>query len=74
MSEEEHLNHVPDEPSETPPKKPRIVRIGIGAALGAVGGYAWFHFVGCPTGSCAIQANPVAMTGLGVLMGASFGS
>ena len=51
--------------------RPRMI---VCAGLGAVGGFAWTYFVGCPTGSCALQANPYLMTGFGLLMGASLGS
>jgi hypothetical protein len=31
----------------------------LGALLGAVIGYAYYYFVGCKSGSCAISSNPV---------------
>lgn len=30
----------------------------IGALLGAVGGFLYYKFVGCVTGTCAITSNP----------------
>lgn len=42
----------------------------IGAVLGAVGGYLYYHFVGCASGTCAITSNPVNSTMYGALMGA----
>lgn len=35
---------------------PVIHLLGIG--LGALGGYAYFYFIGCRTGTCPITANP----------------
>ena len=40
-----------------------------GILLGAAGGYAYYHFVGCTSGSCAISSNPWRMTLYGALMG-----
>lgn len=41
-----------------------------GIALGAVAGYAYYHYVGCASGTCAITSNPVNSTLYGALMGA----
>lgn len=41
-----------------------------GIALGAVAGYAYYHFVGCASGTCAITSNPLNSTLYGALMGA----
>jgi len=27
---------------------------------GALAGYAYYYFIGCPTGSCAITSNPIS--------------
>ncbi|MEO5998239.1 MAG: DUF6132 family protein [Chitinophagaceae bacterium] len=42
----------------------------IGAILGAVGGYMYWKFVGCSSGSCAITSKPVNSTLYGAFMGA----
>ncbi len=42
----------------------------IGIALGAVGGYAYYYFIGCASGTCAITSNPLNSTAYGALMGA----
>lgn len=34
----------------------------IGVLAGAVAGYAYYYFVGCASGSCAITSNPVNST------------
>jgi hypothetical protein len=32
-------------------------RTALGAAIGAAGGAAYAHFIGCQTGTCAITSN-----------------
>ncbi len=44
----------------------------IGIVLGAVGGYLYYHFVGCSSGSCAITSKPVNSTLYGAMMGGLF--
>ncbi len=41
----------------------------IGVILGAIGGYLYYHFVGCNSGTCAITSKPVNSTLYGALMG-----
>jgi hypothetical protein len=41
----------------------------LGSLIGAAGGYAYYHFVGCNSGSCAITSSPINSTIYGVLMG-----
>lgn len=41
----------------------------IGITLGAVGGYLYYHFVGCNSGTCMITSKPVNSTLYGALMG-----
>ncbi len=45
----------------------------IGAAIGAIVGYAYYYFIGCPNGTCAITSKPVNSTLYGVLMGSLVG-
>lgn len=40
-----------------------------GVALGALLGYAWYYFIGCSSGSCAITSQPLNSTLYGALMG-----
>ncbi len=42
----------------------------IGAALGAIGGFLYWKYVGCLTGTCAITSNPVNSTIYFALFGA----
>lgn len=37
--------------------------------LGAFAGYAYYHFIGCVSGSCPITSNPWSSTGYGALIG-----
>lgn len=41
----------------------------LGGLLGAIGGYLYYHFIGCTTGSCAITSQPVSSTLYGAFMG-----
>ena len=43
-----------------------------GIFLGAVGGYLYYHFVGCNSGTCAITSKPLNSTLYGGLMGGLF--
>lgn len=38
-------------------------------ALGALGGYAYYHFIGCVNGSCPITSNPYISTAYGAVIG-----
>ncbi|MDX1935631.1 MAG: DUF6132 family protein [Flavihumibacter sp.] len=40
-----------------------------GVLIGSVAGYLYWKFVGCTSGTCYIQSNPVRMTLYGALMG-----
>ncbi len=41
----------------------------IGVILGAIGGYLYYHFVGCSSGTCALKSNPYIMISYGVVFG-----
>ena len=40
-----------------------------GIVAGAIGGYLYYHFVGCSSGTCAITSKPINSTLYGALMG-----
>ena len=40
-----------------------------GILLGALGGYLYYHFVGCHSGTCAITSKPLNSTLYGAVMG-----
>lgn len=41
----------------------------IGTIIGIIGGYLYYRFVGCQSGSCAITSNPYMSMIWGGLMG-----
>ena len=41
----------------------------IGVFVGAIGGYLYFYFVGCASGTCAITSKAVNSTLYGAMMG-----
>lgn len=41
----------------------------IGLIAGAIGGYLYYHFVGCANGTCAITSKPLNSTLYGAMMG-----
>ena len=41
----------------------------LGAALGALGGYLYWYFVGCADGTCPITSSPLNSTLWGAVMG-----
>lgn len=48
--------------------KKHIIRIA-GVFVGMVGGYLYYHFVGCNSGTCPITSNPFMSIIYGALMG-----
>jgi hypothetical protein len=40
-----------------------------GIVVGAVGGYLYYYYVGCVSGSCAITSKPLNSTLYGAVMG-----
>ena len=49
--------------------KKAIIITGIGIAIGLIAGYAYYHFVGCASGTCSITSNPLNSTLYGAMMG-----
>jgi len=41
----------------------------IGVIAGAIGGYLYYHFVGCASGTCAITPKPLNSRLYGAVMG-----
>jgi hypothetical protein len=46
-----------------------IIITGIGIVIGALAGYAYYFYVGCTSGTCAITSKPINSTLYGALMG-----
>lgn len=40
-----------------------------GIVMGSIGGYLYWNFVGCTSGSCPITSNPINATLYGAVMG-----
>jgi hypothetical protein len=41
----------------------------LGVLIGGLGGFLYYYYVGCTSGSCAITGNPIAS----IVMGSIFG-
>lgn len=48
-------------------KQHKLVIFGV--FLGALGGYLYYYFIGCVSGTCAITSNPLNSTIYGAVMG-----
>lgn len=48
--------------------KKHFLRI-IGLVVGAIGGYLYYHYVGCASGTCPITSNPYITTIYGSVLG-----
>lgn len=48
--------------------KKHFLRI-IGVFVGGIGGFAYYHFVGCTTGTCPITSNPYISVMYGSFLG-----
>ena len=44
----------------------------LGVIIGAVGGYLYYHYIGCASGTCAITSKPLNSTLYGAMMGGLF--
>jgi len=49
--------------------KKGYILTAIGVVVGLIAGYAYYHFVGCVSGTCSITSKPVNSTLYGGLMG-----
>ena len=44
-------------------------KMWFGIMAGAIAGYAYYYFIGCASGTCAITSNPLNSTAYGAIMG-----
>ena len=51
-------------------KKVNLRKLGLGVILGGAIGFAYYYFIGCKSGTCAITSSPVNSTLYGVMLGA----
>ncbi len=49
--------------------KKAIIITGIGIVVGAIAGYAYYFYIGCASGTCAITSKPLNSTIYGATMG-----
>ena len=49
--------------------KKEILITAIGVFIGLISGYAYYHYVGCASGTCSITSKPLNSTLYGGLMG-----
>lgn len=49
--------------------KTTIIKWSIGIALGTIGGFLYWYYIGCNSGSCAITSSPINSTLYGGMMG-----
>ncbi len=49
--------------------KKALLLTGLGIAIGAIAGDAYYFYVGCASGTCAITSKPLNSTLYGALMG-----
>ena len=41
----------------------------VGIVVGGILGYAYYHFIGCTTGTCVITSKPLNSTAYGMVVG-----
>jgi hypothetical protein len=57
----------------TPKKKALVIgKIVLPIFIGAIGGYAYYHYIGCVSGTCPITSNPYISTAYGAVVGSVF--
>lgn len=44
----------------------------VGVVVGAIGGYLYYHYVGCASGTCPITSKPLNSMLYGAVMGSLF--
>ena len=49
-----------------------LLKISLPVILGGAGGYLYYYFIGCASGTCPITGNPYISTAYGGLIGALF--
>ena len=47
----------------------KFFRIGGFILLGGAGGFAYYYFIGCQSGTCPITSNPYISTSYGMMAG-----
>lgn len=47
----------------------RYIKMLSGLGVGAIIGFAYYYYIGCASGTCAITSNPYVSTAYGAMMG-----
>ncbi len=47
----------------------KYLKLALGIVIGALLGYAYYHFIGCQSGTCPITSNGYISTGYGAVIG-----
>ena len=50
-------------------KKVNTLKLSLGVVIGGLIGFAYYYFIGCNSGTCAITSSPVISTLYGVVLG-----
>jgi hypothetical protein len=50
-------------------KSKRFLKIFFGVLIGSLSGFAYFYFIGCNSGTCAITSNPYNSIMAGGILG-----
>jgi hypothetical protein len=51
----------------------KILMVAIPTLLFAAAGFAYYNYVGCSSGTCAITSSPIFSSAFGAIIGASVG-
>ncbi len=72
MNEQQQLQQENQESAVIKKRIFRLLKISIPVIVGGAGGYLYYYFIGCTSGSCPITGNPYISTVYGGLIGALF--
>ena len=50
-----------------------LLSIVLPIMIGATGGFAYYHFIGCASGTCPLTSNPYISTSYGAIIGLVLG-
>ena len=53
--------------------KNKWLRLGVFGFIGMIAGYAYYYYIGCNSGTCAITSDPLISTGYGLGAGLLMG-
>jgi Family of unknown function (DUF6132) len=49
--------------------KNKYLKLTVFAVIGAIGGFAYYYYIGCYNGQCLISSNPYISSGYGMAAG-----